>query len=403
MKETPQPQFTPEQELLLWSIRVDHTKDQRITDILSAGVDWNYVRKTAIQHGIIPLLYKRLKEEMSDLVPSNELEELRTLFMANAVRNLRMTQELIKVLDLLADAGIEAMPFKGPALAVQAYRDLSMRSFCDLDILIHDKDFNRMYLALQDAGYPPDYPVNLRTEAKFITYQKKNLAISYQGTPLEIHWRITERFLSVPFNMDRLWDNACSVVLNDRDLGTLSPEDTVIVLCVHGTKHLWNNMKWLADLVHLISNNPDLQWQEIHDQAEEFGVRRILFLGLYLAHEHGGIINPSDSQQRLITDVNFKNIVNVLETNFFHVQSGKLEVASPSFHLKLRERLKDKVNFFIYTFTDRIISPNYLDFKIISLPDFLFPVYVIIRPFRLLKDYCKKKDIPLVSKGEQIF
>ncbi len=120
MKESPEIHFTPEQELLLWSIRVDHTKDQRIEEILKDGVDWNYVRETAIQHGVFPLLYKRLKEEMSHLVPSNEIEELRTLFMANAVQNLRMTQQLIKVLDLLANAGIEAMPFKGPALAVQA-------------------------------------------------------------------------------------------------------------------------------------------------------------------------------------------------------------------------------------------------------------------------------------------
>ncbi|OQB78944.1 MAG: hypothetical protein BWX87_02453 [Bacteroidetes bacterium ADurb.Bin123] len=400
MKDTHQPLFTPEQELLLWSIRVDHSKDQRAAEILSAGVDWNYVRENAIQHGIIPLLYKRLKNEMSDLVPSKELEELRTLFISNAVRNLRMTQQLIKVLDLLADAGVEAIPFKGPALAVQAYGDLSMRSFCDLDILIHEKDFNRMYLSLEKAGYPPDYPVNLRTEAKFITYQKKNLPISYQGTHLEIHWRITERFLSVPFNMDRFWNNACSVSLNNRNICTLSPEDMVIVLCVHGTKHLWNNIKWLADLVQLISNNPDLQWQEIHVQAEELGVRRILSLGLYLVHEHGGINYPGDSKQRLIHDVNFKNIVNILETNFFHVQSGKLEVASPVFYLKLRERFTDKVHYFIYTFTDRIIPPNYLDFKVISLPDSLFPVYVIIRPFRLLKDYCQKKDTPLVLKCE---
>ena len=92
MKKNPNPSFTPEQELLLWLIRVDHTKDQRAAEILSRGIDWNYVRVTAIQHGIIPLLYKRLKEEMSDLVPSNDLAELRTLFMANAVRNLRMTQ-----------------------------------------------------------------------------------------------------------------------------------------------------------------------------------------------------------------------------------------------------------------------------------------------------------------------
>jgi len=391
MKESPEIHFTPEQELLLWSIRVDHTKYQRIEDILKEGVDWNYVRETAIQHGIIPLLYRRLKEEMSHLVPSDKLEELRALFMANAVQNLRMTQQLIKVLELLANAGIEAMPFKGPALAVQAYGDLSMRSFCDLDILIHEKDFNRMYLAFEVAGYPSDYPVNLRTEAKFITYQKKNLAISYQGIHLEIHWKIIERFLSVPFNMDELWAESFPVLLNGRKMMTLSPEDMVIVLCIHGTKHFWNNLKWLADLVNLILKYPGLDWNRIWEQAEKMRVKRIVALGMALAKEHGGIIYPGDHYHRLISDIDIKNCTTIVQTNFFQLPSSKLSISPPWFFLKLRESFRDKANFFIYTFTDRILPPNYLDFKIISLPDSLFPVYLIIRPFRLLKDYYRHR------------
>ena len=387
MKESPEIHFTPEQELLLWSIRVDQAKDQRIEEILKAGVDWNYVRETAIQHGIIPLLYRRLKEEMSHLVPSDKLEELRALFMANAVQNLRMTQQLTKVLELLANAGIEAMPFKGPALAVQAYGDLSMRSFCDLDILIHEKDFNRMYLAFEEAGYPSDYPVNLRTEAKFITYQKKNLAISYQGIHLEIHWKIIERFLSVPIDMYQLWAESFPILLNGRKMMTLSPEDMVIVLCVHGTKHFWNNLKWLADLVNLILEYPDLDWHEISMKAENIRVKRIVALGLALAQEHGGIIYPEDNKYRLISDIDIKNCTTIVQTNFFQLPSSKLSISPPWFFLKLRESFRDKANFFIYTLTDRILPPNYLDFKIISLPDSLFPVYLIIRPFRLLKDY----------------
>jgi len=387
MKESPEIHFTPEQELLLWSIRIDRTKDQRIEEILKDRVDWNYVRETAIQHGIIPLLYKRLKEEMSHLVPSNELEELRTQFMANAVQNLRMTQQLIKVIDLLADAGIEAMPFKGPALAVQAYGDLSMRSFCDLDILIHEKDFERMYVALQNHGFPPVHPVNLRTERKFMVYQNKNLPVTFKDSHLEIHWKITERFLSVPFDMDQLWDRAHLVFLHNREIKTLSPEDMVIVLCVHGTKHFWQNLKWLADLNYLISNYPDLDWHMIWERAEKMGVKRIISLGLDLAHERGGIKYPGDFKHRLISDVDLKKCVNIVQTNFFHFQSSKWFSTSPGFYLKLRERFKDKANFFIYTFTDRILPPHYLDFSVISLPDSFYPVYVIIRPFRLLKDY----------------
>lgn len=387
MKKIPEPQFTPEQELLLWSIRVDHTRDDRIEEILSDGVDWNYVRETAIKHGIIPLLYKRLKEKMGHLVPPDELSVLRTLFMANAVKNLRMTQQLTKVLDLLANAGIQAMPFKGPALAVQAYGDLSMRSFDDLDILIHEKDFKKTYSILESHGFQPDYLVNSRIECKFLLFQEKDLIFSFKDIYFEIHWKITERFLSIGFIMNQLWINSVPVFLNNKEFKTLSPEDLVIVLSIHGTKHMWQNLKWLADFVQLISNCPELQWQEIFKRAENLNIRRILFFGLYLAQENCNIKYPFNLDNIFISDDNFENSITIIQNNFFNYQTTKWFFTPPSFYLKLRERFRDKTNFFIYSYIDRILLPDYRDFSVISLPDFFFPLYLIIRPFRLLRDF----------------
>jgi len=178
MKLSPDPQFTPEQEVLLWAIRVDHTKDERVAEILASGVDWRYIRETATQHGIIPLLYKRLKGEMADLVSLDELSTLKALFMANAIRNIRMEQHLLKVIDLLADAGIQAIPFKGPVLAVQAYGDLSMRSFCDLDILIHATDLSRACQVLADHEYLLIDPVQTRAERILSIVYTKSISVS---------------------------------------------------------------------------------------------------------------------------------------------------------------------------------------------------------------------------------
>ena len=80
--------------------------------------------------------------------------------------------------------------------------------------------------------------------------------------------------------MDQLWKASLSVIVEGRAVRTLSLEDMVLVLCVHGTKHLWEELKWLADLIYLISNTPDLKWQEIYERAEKLGLRRILSLSL---------------------------------------------------------------------------------------------------------------------------
>jgi hypothetical protein len=44
------------------------------------------------------------------------------------------------------------VPFKGPALAVQAYGDLSLRQYDDLDLLIHEADVPRAYQLLIANG-----------------------------------------------------------------------------------------------------------------------------------------------------------------------------------------------------------------------------------------------------------
>lgn len=384
MKKSSSPQFTPEQELLLWSIRVDHTKDQQIEEILKDGVDWNYVRKTAIQHGIIPLLYKRLKEDMGDLLPPNELEEFRTLFMANAAKNLRLTQQLIRVLDLLADAGVEAMPFKGPALAVQAYGDLSMRSFCDLDILIHEKDFEKTYELLTNNGFIPFITIDSKIKKIFVILGK-DFSFSGHDIHLEVHWRLTERFFMVPINLEQFWEQRMSLMLTGKKIQTFGPEDVLIMLCIHGSLHFWQELKWVSDLTFLISNHPDFNWNMIIQYTEKNGLRRILAIGLFLAHEYGGIIYPSEISNIISSDEFFFYSINKIPQNFFCKE--KIYLILPLYYIKSRERICDRISCGMMCVTSEIWIPNQYDFKVIFLPPSLFLLYFIIRPFRLLKNF----------------
>jgi hypothetical protein len=352
---SPDPQFTPEQEVLLWAIRVDHTKDQRVAEILVSGVEWGYVRKTAIQHGIIPLLYKRLKGEMADLVHSDELSTLRTLFMENAVKNIQMTQNLLKVLDLLADSGVEAMPFKGPALAVQAYGDLSMRSFCDLDILIHANDLSRVSQILTDQRYILNDPAQTNIERILKIINKKDLSFSFHDNLLELHWKIIERFYAVPLDMDQIWERSLPIFINSQKIKTLSPEDMIIVLCFHGLKHTWLNLNWYADLIYTISNHPDIKWHNVFVRAEKMGLKRIVLIGLLMAQRHGGIKYEIEIESLFASDIPIRKLAEKFPLNLFQVQYLESSFIKPFFYLQSRERFKDQIMFLLYFFTVRVL------------------------------------------------
>jgi len=344
--------FTPEQEVLLWAIRVDNKMDERVADILAAGINWVHLRDSAVQHGIIPLLYRRLKKrEIAKLVPPEELLEFQSLFQENIVRNIRMTQHLFSIIDLLADSGIETMPFKGPVLAVQVYGDLSMRSFSDLDILIHADDLSRAYRVLTDHGYFLDDPDRIGVERRLALFDQKDLCFSFKKDILEVHWKIIEKMYAVPLDMNHFWDRSLNISINDKKVRTLSPEDVIIILCFHGLKHSWQNLNGLADLIYAISDSPELRWHDIFVRAENMGLKRILLIGLFLAHKYGGGRFGFESEKQLTLDSTMLQIVSNIEGNLFQSHPIGASNITPFLYLRSRERFKDKIVYLCYFLT----------------------------------------------------
>jgi len=381
MKESPEVHFTPEQELLLWSIRVDHTKDQRIEEILKAGVDWNYVQETAIQHGIIPLLYKRLKEEMEVLVPSEELMEFRKLFMANAVRNIRMTQQLLKVLDLLADAGVEAMPFKGPALAIQAYGDLSMRSFTDIDIVIHLYDFDQAYYLLSRSGYLSGLKHH---QAIFLKKTGIELSFTHPTHFLDVHWAFAHKFMALNLDSDKLFEKSIFIQIDGNDIRSLSPEDTLILLCIHGTNHRWFHLKWIADVIFLIHNNPDINWDKLFKEAVQIKVTPVLYQSLNLAKLVGGLNYPENIHGVVAQG---KNVAELFYTKLFARNTLNSRFIFEIFLTsRSGESISDQILYLSHQIMYIIFTPKSRDLQVLNLPWLMIPLYYIIRPFRLLRD-----------------
>ena len=54
-----------------------------------------------------------------------------------------MTSELIKVMKLFEENGVEYISFKGPVLSQLAYGDITLRQYVDLDILIKKEDLRK--------------------------------------------------------------------------------------------------------------------------------------------------------------------------------------------------------------------------------------------------------------------
>ncbi|HST21441.1 MAG TPA: nucleotidyltransferase family protein, partial [Blastocatellia bacterium] len=262
---------------------------------LETGIDWEHLFQTADAHGVIPLLYKFLNETCRESVPKHAITQLRDRFIRNAQSNLALTGELLKIFDLLKSHGIPAIAYKGPALAAAVYGDIALRQFVDLDILVRKQDVFDVKEILIEQEYNPEFILTESQKAAFLDNHYDYAFFHNESRALvEIHWEVAEGFLSFPLSVECLLERIQSVNIAGRQVATLSPEDTLLVLCIHGSKHLWARLGWICDVARLIEHEKDFNWQLASERAAALGSRRMFLLGLFLANNLLGAPLPED-------------------------------------------------------------------------------------------------------------
>ena len=110
----------------------------------------------------------------------------------------------------------------------------------------------------------------------------------------------------------------------------------------------------------------------------------MVLLGLLLARDLTGVELPERVIRKFETDPKITKFVSRIYGRIFQntfPSDGFFE--SLSFTLGLREHWQDKVRYCI----DLGLTLSVGDWQYVSLPDSLFPLYYLIRPFRLVMKY----------------
>jgi hypothetical protein len=385
----------PEVELLLCCARTVRSaeEDARIRALLLENMDWEYVLQTARRHGVAPLLYWHLDAVSPEVVPEDVFDRLRDHFRANNLRNLFLTGELLRILKAFEAYGILAVPYKGPALAASAYGNLALREFHDLDVLVHRHDVPKAKEVLASMGYRALYQLTGAREAAFLLSQCEHPFVRDDGKcSVELHWEVIESHF-FPLDTERLWDRLDQIPLGGDTVLNLSPEDMLLILCVHGTKHAWERLGWICDVAELIRVHQDIGWERVTKQASVPGGERMLLLGLFLARDLLGADLPEEVSRRVQADPTLKALARrILERLFWETgdSSGFLmgyeAPALHTLHLEVRERLRDKIRYCVR----KAITMRGEDLELLPLPKFLFPFYFVIRPIRLASKYGRR-------------
>lgn len=346
---------------------------------LAAIRDWPQLLRLAEHHGVTPLVYQTLRR-IPEGIPAETLEDLKQRYEHNARRNLKFTAELIRILDCLDTHGIAAIPYKGPVLAETVYGDLTLRELSDLDILVRPASVPRVKVALKDLGYSLNTPF---TPAEERAYLKSGYEFVFDGPAgrnlLEIQFAIVPRFYAVDFDLEGFFERALPASAGGSAVKTLCPEDMLLVLCVHAAKHAWIRLCWLRDIAGVVQSQP-LHWDLVNRQARELGIERILGVSLLLAGRWLDAAVPELLLRRWLNDREICGLYDEITQQIPHAEQHNPEsLVYFRLMLRLRERTTDKVRFALRL----LFTPSAGEWSFVRLPEPLFPLYRVIRFFRL--------------------
>ncbi|MDT5158072.1 MAG: hypothetical protein QOH51_2429 [Acidobacteriota bacterium] len=373
----------PENELMLLCARVHAGEEAvgRIRELAQARIDWDYLYRLAQRHAALPLLYRGLETSALADVPQDFKKKLRENFRDNATRNLLLAGELVRITRLFESEGLPVLAYKGPALAVQAYGQLSLRRFIDLDVIVRRRDVGRAGVLLQSLGFSKPEGLT-RAQEEFLLKHQHNLAFTRDAGRLsvELHWELAPaRFASVPLG-EAVWQRAVAVGLSGGEVKSLSPEDLLLALCVHGTKHLWERLAWVCDVAALLNSQTNLDWSLIARRARDSRVERMLYLGLCLARGLAGASVP-DEQLPMHTEREVRGLAVEVTKGFFDgdVYEPASFAQNVRFNLHARAGLREKIEYLRF-----ILTPTDGDLTALSLPGSMSFIYYVLRPFRLV-------------------
>lgn len=273
---------------LMWAAaRVPDADVAEVRAAADAGVAPELLSEAALSQRLGPLLWRALEAaDRTDVLGAHADAVRADHLVRRAQAELLLPRALELAYASLGEAGLDALLFKGPAVAAQ-YPSRGLRPMDDIDVLVPPEDAERARAALEAGGWriigprPGDH------------YDEAFLHPAVPHLPIELHrglsaWRDQGNTLT----LEKLWPERRPAIVFGVPVHVLPPELDLIALAAHAGKpfHYFTRMIWAVDLAVVIHAHPDLDWHRLLAQADDVHCRTVLAVGLRMASRLGAVV-----------------------------------------------------------------------------------------------------------------
>ncbi len=282
---------------------------QRVDALLAAAVDWDSVLARAASWQVEPVVMSNLRSLFSDAIPLPVLERIAVRERESRGMALARTLMMLELIDNFERASIPVIVLKGPAVAVTAYGDPSLRTLGDMDLLVSRDNLLPARELLTSLGFAPDY--DLESEHALAADQHA-LEFSSSRAKVELHWALLSRHLRLDFEAAEIWASAQSVNCAGKNIRVLAPGVQFVFLCAHGAKHEWMSVRWICDVAQLSLRLDADGVEKVLSLASRSRSRRILALGLRVAEAVLGERDHPFAPDEIVGEADTRHLVEVV-------------------------------------------------------------------------------------------
>ncbi|MDH5523376.1 MAG: nucleotidyltransferase family protein [Desulfobulbaceae bacterium] len=358
---------------------------QEISRLLVAGLDWDTVISNAIYHKVIPLLHRTLTHHFKDETPEKVAAKINVHLKRSVLQTFAISAALIKVTRLLTENNIDVLPVKGALLSQKLYNSPTMRTYTDVDILVRQEDLIGALNLLQENGYKllPE-GIAQSTYLKFLKYYHHGRLLDKNGILIELHWELSGFYAPTPMTLNSIVPFLTKTEFNNYPTLDLTDEMLFIFLCLHGNKHNWAKLDYISSLAELIRITPNLDWPVILDLGKKLKMQKRILLALLLADKLFSTAIPEQIEDMRARHPGVDRLADTLIANEIS-RNTEDSTMHPIKKIIMYQPLimdgkLDAARFIIRS----LVVPEHEIWHTTRLPDALFPLYFLDKPYRAL-------------------
>jgi hypothetical protein len=264
------------------------------------------------------------------------------------------------------------------------YGDLSLREFCDLDLLIRVQDVTKAEDILLACGYTAQFP-DRDYRTAFLSYHGQYAFRRGQSDLwVDLHWQFSQDGVVFPLRAAEVWPRLTEETIAGRTVPSLAHDDLALFLAAHGTKEGWRRMLWLCDFAEFLRRYRDLDWIAILERAARSHSSRQLLLAFELA----ATMLDAPAPAELLNQARNSSAVQSLARR---AREGMLLTAPKgSWEFRFGLNTHDKWLHRLLPIKALLTTRTVGDYRAMPLPKSIWGLYYLTRPFRLVGHLAKK-------------